>query len=206
MKLLDLTGQRFGRLTVEARDGIAVSPNGQTRPTWLCRCDCGQTVTVFGENLRNGRTKSCGCYQRQRISERSLRHGHARRSIDRQGQRSPEYRAWCAAKNRCNNHCDKNYPRYGGRGIRMSNEWANSFEAFLRDMGSRPDGCTLDRIENNGNYEAGNCRWATQVTQNQNRRSNRYVMLNGERVVVTEASRRSGLSRYLIDQALLTPS
>ena len=154
----DITGQRFGMLTVIER--LPNSPDKRAR--WSCRCDCGkQNVVARGESLKSGHTRSCGCLHRRS-------HGDA---SSRKGPQAPEYSVWAGMLRRCRNKRDASYPNYGGRGIRVCDEWANSYAAFLADVGRRPgSGYSLDRIDVNGNYEPGNCRWATAKEQVANRR------------------------------------
>ena len=161
MRRLDITGERYGRLVAIRRI------DGDIRSRWVLKCDCGNLAEVLLSNIRTGQVISCGCAGSQRtIGERSLKHGHA---VGR--RKSKTAAAWRNAKTRCFNKRHAKYPAYGGRGITMCPEWADDFSAFLRDMGECPDGLTLERIEVDGNYEPGNCRWATVAEQHTNKRN-----------------------------------
>lgn len=158
----DLTGRRFGMLTVVRRDGA--SKAGKAR--WLCECDCGRTKSTLSGSLLRGRTASCGCRQIAEVRERLTVHGQAAKRA-----RTVLYKTWAGMKARCTNPNTTGYENYGGRGIRVCAEWMASFEAFAQHIGERPGpGYSIDRIDNDGHYEPGNVRWATRAEQNQNQR------------------------------------
>lgn len=153
-----LAGQVFGRLTVIERFR---SRNG--RVTWVCRCACGKLHEAVSNALTSGHTKSCGCWKDERNTSTAPTHGHASRKTGL----SPTYQSWRGMWTRCTNPNVKSYKDYGGRGITICSRWER-FENFLADMGERPAGRTLDRENVNGNYEPGNCRWATRKEQAMN--------------------------------------
>lgn len=164
MRRMDITGQRFGRFIVVS---FAVIKGGKSH--WLCRCDCGIEKIVSGWNLKHPssshRTQSCGCLRRESVAKSRRKHGEAGVSA--------EYRTWVSLRGRCNCPTNKKYNDYGGRGIKALYP---SFEAFLEDMGRRPSpGHSIDRRDNDGNYEPGNCRWATKKEQARNQRPKRLA-------------------------------
>lgn len=159
--LKDLVGTKYGKLTVVAPAGR--STHKRPKPLWLCRCDCGNEKLVLGEGLKSGHNKSCGC------AAGNYKHGH---SVGRYngGSESPTKQTYNSMVARCTYQRHRAYPRYGGRGITVCARWLAGFENFLADMGERPDGHTLDRIDNSAGYNTDNCRWATPRQQYENKR------------------------------------
>lgn len=157
MKKIDLAGKRFGRLAVLER-----APSATKDIRYLCLCDCGESVVTTGNNLRRGKSKSCGCWRKIAPTLFNTTHGM---------KDTPEYRVWTSLKTRCTNPAAKSYPDYGGRGISVSPEWEKDFKAFFDHVGPRPSrNHSIDRIDNDGNYEVGNVQWATREEQRRNRR------------------------------------
>lgn len=171
---------RFGRLTVLSEAPRKVSPSGFSACAASVRCDCGAELVVRAGSLKFGHTQSCGCLQREltavRIADRSRTHGQSGKTT-----RTPEYYIWTTMKHRCLAPTDKQYARYGGRGIIVCDRWRDSFEAFFEDMGKRPSPAhSIEREDVNGNYEPGNCVWATAKEQARNRTNSMLVTINGE--------------------------
>lgn len=164
MRLIDLEGMKFGRLTVVGRAIDMSAKRKEAR--WKCVCDCGHEIVVSGYGLRSGHTKSCGCYQLEKALATSIKHGETKGGIS-----TDEYKIWAGAKRRCTDKTYKGYKNYGGRGIKMCNEWRDNFSKFIEEVGRRPGNeYSIDRIDNDGDYEPGNVRWATRSQQNKNRR------------------------------------
>lgn len=178
-KFVDLTGKRFGRLTVIERAKNHIQPSGQSRPMWLCKCDCGNDAIICSSHLKIGKTKSCGCYVREIYSKIHKTHGKTNTRL---------YRIWNGMKQRCCYVKDKRYENYGGRGIAVCDEWKNNFEKFYgwAIENGYSESLTIDRINNDGNYEPNNCRWISNKQQQSNRQNNRHITLNGETKTVTQ--------------------
>lgn len=169
-KFIDLTGMKFGRLTV-----LRIDFKTKTTIYWICKCDCGTIKSIIGDSVRCGKTKSCGCYAIEKTNERCTKHGDSPFN----GAAS-EYYIWKSMKDRCRNPNNKCYHNYGGRGISVCAEWIHSYETFLKDVGRKPTPKhTLERIENNKGYYKGNVRWATRTEQMNNTRANVNVTING---------------------------
>lgn len=158
--MIDLTGQTFGRLTAQWPVGRRRNNDVQ----WLCPCSCGKFRVNSGSDLRSGNSKSCGCLRKELLGIRKYKHGC---TVAR--MRTREYNSWVAMKSRCSNPNRPCYEDYGGRGIKICERW-HSFENFLADMGPRPKGTSIDRIDNDMGYFPSNCRWATRLEQNRNQR------------------------------------
>lgn len=164
----DLTGRRFGRLKVLGRAPNKTKGNTQ----WFCKCDCGVVKITQGGALKNGRVLSCGCLHK----ETATKHGM---------EATPTYNAWAAMKSRCSNPKNKFYRDYGGRGITYCREWER-FEQFFSDMGKKPAGMSLERIDNNAGYGPQNCKWATPKQQRRNTRANKFIEFRGSSKTATE--------------------
>ena len=180
---MDLTGQRFGRLTAEKPAGV----NSCRRHMWLCQCDCGKSAKVSIGNLRNGNTSSCGCLHSEVCRKAKTIHGMTG---------SPEPGVWAKIKDRCLNPERPGYHYYGGRGVKMDRGWAASFSKFYSDMGPRPHKkLTIERLDNDGPYCKNNCVWGTLKDQANNRRSCRWITFQGETLNTRQWEERLGLCK-----------
>lgn len=167
----DLRGQKFGLLTAVRLARRGNHGLNRKRAAWLCACDCGKNIEVITESLTSGNTKSCGCLRAKwAIGQGNAKHGQSRVI----GGRASEYEIWNQMIQRCNNPRTKSWKNYGGRGISVCERW-RTFENFLADMGRRlTPNLSIDRINNDGDYEPSNCRWATRAEQNRNQRKRQY--------------------------------
>lgn len=192
MARANLTGEKFNRW-------VAISPtNRKTKGgnyIWLCQCDCGNYGYVDTGSLKAGTSKSCGCYVRERMHKLNYKHG---------GRNDRLYLVWMDMRRRCNDPKGKEYKNYGGRGIKVCEEWEN-YENFKNwalsngyDKNAKRCQCTLDRIETNGNYEPSNCRWADMVVQANNKRNNIIIEYKNERKTLAQWSKETGISYSVI--------
>lgn len=174
-----MIGAKFGRLTA-----IKELNKVHNQRVFLCKCECGGSAIVRCGNLRNGNTKSCGCLQKEMASSANTTHGYAR---------SNTYSIWCDMKKRCHNPTTLAWDNYGGRGITVCDRWKNSFENFLKDMGTRPKGKHIDRKRNNEGYSPENCHWVTPKQNHRNKRNNRIICFNSESRTMAEWSEITGI-------------
>lgn len=188
-KVRDLTGQKFGRLTA-----LDFSHRDGWNYYWKCQCDCGNVVYVHNGSLlsKNRGTKSCGCWNRESASKRNKTHGMTKTKI---------HHAWYTMLQRCDNPKATGYYNYGGRGIRVCLEWYD-FAQFYADMGDRPSGHCLDRIDNDGNYCKENCRWVTHRQNHNNKRTNKPITHNGQTKTGAEWGRLLGIPKSTIRNRL----
>lgn len=186
---IEMTGRRFNRLTVIS-ETTRIHPK---RPMYICLCDCGTMKNVEGRRLREGVVKSCGCLSKETTKSRSTTHGMTD---------SVEYKVWCGIKRRCLNKNDKRFQSYGGRGIKICDSWKNSFESFFSDMGYRPDGFSIERIDVNGDYEPKNCKWIKLSSQASNKRSNIRITYNNTTRILSEWSMLTGIKPGTISARL----
>ncbi len=170
-KFIDLTGQSFGKWTVLFR----MHSKESTSAVWKCRCSCGSTLNIYGSALRAQKTLSC----------RACRMNIIRKEICNEDK--PEYKSWDGLKQRCSNPNNASFNRYGELGVTVCERWKHSFDNFLADMGPKPSAQhSIDRKDNNGNYEPGNCRWATKKEQARNRTNNKCITFENKTLTISE--------------------
>jgi len=179
-KYLDYIGRKHGRLTI-----LAITKQPKARPYFHCVCDCGNYADFPIYNI--SRTRSCGCF-RLEMSKQRKTHGQSGNAQ----QRTPAYKAWVRMRDRCYNTKSWRYKYYGGKGVKISDDW-QSFENFFRDMGQPAEGMSLDRIDPHGNYEFSNCRWATLQQQAANKTNTVFLSIDGEKIAMTDAARKYGI-------------
>lgn len=206
MKLIDRVGLRYGKLVVVDR-----APNkseADTNARWNCLCDCGKSTVAYGQDLGRGLNKSCGCAAKNRIAD------YGRQNRTHGMSRTLTYRVWYSMKKRCKNPKDIRFKHYGGRGIIYCERW-EKFENFISDMGHPEAGLSLDRINNNGNYEPSNCRWATKREQSNNRRTGVKLTYNDVTLSISEWARalnicvstfRDRMTAGFADEKLFSPN
>jgi hypothetical protein len=181
----DLSGKTFGRLTAIERVYIPFASHAM----WKCKCDCGTEKVIAGSSLRRGNIRSCGCFNQECRRERMTTHGMTK---------SPEHKIWDAMRQRCDTESNIHYHNYGGRGIKVCERWSR-FENFFADMGERPGKhYSIDRINNDGNYEPENCRWTVRIVQARNTRANKLVTFNGETKCIAEWAELFGMPYKLL--------
>ena len=183
---LDLTGKVFGRLKVYSK---ALTKDSHGGIYWSCLCECGNALNVRASSVTMGKSKSCGCYHKDKITTHGM-------------TGTPTFKSWDSMKQRCTNPNSPDYVRYGERGIKVCNRWLNSFDNFLSDMGERPKGKTLDRIDNKGDYVPENCRWATTLEQLSNRSNTIKIMYDGSLKTIRELGVISGMKEKIIRDRL----
>lgn len=183
-QICNLNGLRFGRLTVVGFSGL----NKHRKATWNCLCDCGNSVIVVGASLKNGSTKSCGCYELETKQGRNATHGLRKHDL---------YKTWLNIKSRCYNSNNSHYKYYGKKGIGMCDDWKNNFKSFydwaINNGWKR--GLSIERVDNNKQYEPKNCKWIDMSKQSQNRTTNHYVAdKNGNVYTIAEISRKTNIN------------
>jgi hypothetical protein len=188
MTILGVVGMKFGRWTA-----INKEPNKGKYICYRFRCECGTESVLTLSSVKSGNSLSCGCYQKELASLRRTSHGKSA---------TPTYAAWNTMRQRCSNPNNGKFKNYGARGITVCDRW-NTFENFLEDMGERPHGLTLDRINNSLGYFKGNCRWASQQDQQNNRRNNKLVEFDGKTMTVAQWERHLGVAKDFLKRRLL---
>lgn len=193
-KFLDLCGHRFGRWLVLSKGDTV-----RSKVKWICSCDCGNTTQVDGGSLRRGVSTSCGCQRDEETARRNFKHGVV--TGFHTGTPPRTYNCWRNMKARCQNPNNHKYPIYGGRGITVCPQW-QTFAAFYADMGDCPEGHSIDRIDNDGNYEPSNCRWANSIDQMNNQSTNTLLTHNGKTQTLSQWAREVGIHHTTILQRI----
>ena len=188
--VIDIVGQKFGRLTV-----VEIAGHDKLHVTWKCLCDCGAEKVLRGDHLKNGRILSCGCLHNEmsvQLGRNRAKHGMSRTRL---------YKTWLGMRARCDGAgSEQDKKHYHDRGIRVCDDWNGSFETF-RDWAlsnGYQDALSIDRINNDGNYCPDNCRWTSRITQNNNKSNNRIVTINGQSMTIAEAAREQGINVHTL--------
>lgn len=185
-KLEDLTGRTYGRLVILGDSG----ERKHSKRLWTCKCTCGTIRLVPTQALKSGNTTSCGCYRIERITKHGMSYSRV-------------YRIWDGMLQRCTNSNHTEYANYGGRGISVCDSWKD-FMVFLADMGESPEGLSLDRIDVNGNYEPSNCKWSTSVEQANNKRTNKILEYNGEKLTLSQWAKKLSINYSTLSNRIST--
>lgn len=191
----DFIGKRFGRLYVESISKREKMKSGSVKIYFHCKCDCGNETDVVYQQLKSGKTKSCGCYRRDKLTHDNITHNQSKTRL---------YKIYIGMKKRCYNEKSDSYSYYGGRGITICDEWLNSFETFKKwsmDNGYS-ENKSIDRINVDIGYCPNNCRWTDLLTQANNKSDNTYLEFNGERMTIAEWGRKTGISCYTISKRI----
>ena len=187
-RIIDMRGLKFGRLEVIEEVGRDNAGN----KTWLCRCDCGNEKVISGGNIRAGHSLSCGCFRLEQARKKTTRHGMRHTRV---------YNVWLCLIQRCTNPLNPAYGNYGGRGIQVCDKWRD-FPSFYADMGDVPEGMQIDRIDVNGNYEPGNCRWLNKKGQARNKRTTRILTYQGKSQSLADWSEELGINYFVLHSRL----
>lgn len=205
-RIIDLVGQRFGRLVAIEYAGRIVNKNGNRTTLWRCKCDCGNETVVRYPLLVAGNTRSCGCLEQEnrerivKIAQVNNRKSASMEFYKGDLDKHPLYQTWASMLMRCNNPNVRSYKHYGSRGIKVCDRWSGplGFENFVNDMGERPNGTTLDRIDVNGDYCPENCRWATDSEQANNKTDNVYIYVGDRQITAKQLCVTLGLNYWTV--------
>lgn len=194
--MIEMVGKKCGFLTVLGRVGGCCRAGEQV--LWVCRCVCGREAEARGRDLRKGKVKSCGCKKGEMCAAANRTHGASSKK-----DKWPEYRVWSEMLQRCYNPKNNRYQAYGARGVKVCTRWQESFEAFIKDMGRRPEkGLSLERRDNDGHYEPNNCYWATKKEQQRNKRTSKRITVDGVTRTEAEWAEITGVKRTTIASRL----
>lgn len=197
MRFIDITGVKFGRLVVLRKDPETITSKVIR---WVCLCECGKSHNTTAGNLKKGHVQSCGCYKIDKAKTNTLKHGHTAGGHTRF---SGAYKSWAKMRERVISETCVNYDDYGGRGITIAPEW-DSFEQFYKDMGPRPQGFSIERVDNQGMYEKGNCIWADRFIQANNKRNNVKIEWMGVSKAIGVWARDTGIPRDVLYKRIFT--